>query len=474
MKKIYTCLVILFVIIITSKDKTIAETLRKSETGFLSSLPEVKKIKMNNDVNLLYIKDDLPVTTIYASISYGKMNETAVNAGTADVLSKTLTMAGSAAYPGNTINQKLEAIGGEIHISTGWETIGIEIKVLSKYNNIAFNILGDILKNPIFNDTEINSAKKLIIEKIKRDLDEPDETGVLKLREIIFGGSGYGTVPTEKSIKGIDSGALRSLWKRYATGGNITIAISSSEKENVIVSLAEKELSGIGKGNKEYYIVDKEKVLSDLKASVGVIYLIPLEIEQATIYIGTFAPDVKDNGNYALYLMNYVLGGGSFNSRLMNEIRVKRGLAYSVYSLVRNRRNAGVFISFAQTKNESAAEVLSLMNENIKKMYNEPVSQDELNWAKESIKNSFVFRFNEINDLLGNFLEIEYNDLEADYYKKYLDNINKVTSDEIVVESRKMFSQGLITVVVGSRKLEKELSSHGKVVICEQGKFDGK
>ncbi len=474
MKNISTAFLFLFLIILFSLNTGVGEPVKKIGEDFLSGLPEVKKHKMENDVNLLYIKDDLPVTVIYASISYGKMHETKTNAGISDVLNKTLTMAGSAAYPGNTINQKLESIGGEIHISTGWETIGIEIKVLSKYNNLAFNILGDILKNPVFEDAEIKSAKKLVIEKIKRNMDEPDETGVLKLREIIFGGAGYGSVPTQKSIEGIDAAALKTLWNRFATGGNVTIAISSSEDDGRIIALAEKELSGIVKGNKEYYTADKEKILSALKSSSGIIYLIPLEIEQATIYTGTYAPELKYNGNYALYLMNYVLGGGSFNSRLMNEIRVKRGLAYSVYSLVRNRRNAGVFISFAQTKNESASEVLSLMNENIKKMYNEPVSNEELNWAKESVKNSYVFNFNNINDLLGNFLEIEYNDLDAGYYKNYLDNINKVTSSEIVDESLKMFSQGIVTVVVGSRKLEKELSLHGKVVICEQAGFDGK
>jgi len=468
MKKISISLAILSLIILFSWNKTVAEPLKSIESDFLSALPEVKKYKMKNDVNILYIKNDLPITVIYASISFGKMYESGANAGIAEVLNKTLTISGTAAYPGNSLNQKLEAIGGEIHISAGWETLGIEIKVLSKYSDLAFNILGDLLKNPVFEDAGVKSARQLVIEKMKRDMDEPEEIGVLKLREIIFGGAGYGAVPTEKSISGIDPGSLKQLWKRFATGGNVTIAVSSSNDEGKIISLAEKELREIAKGNKEYYEVNKDKILSDLKSTSGIIYLIPLELEQATIYTGTFAPDIKYNGNYALYMMNYILGGGSFSSRLMNEIRVKRGLAYSVYSLVRNRRNAGVFISFVQTKNESVHEVFSLMHENIKKMYSEPITDEELEWAKKSVKNSYVFRFNNIEDLLGNFLEIEYNDLDADYYRNYLENINKVTSAEVVEESRKMFSQGIVTVVVGSRKLEKELSAYGKVVICDQ------
>jgi len=467
MKNIYTGLAIFLLIAVFSKGNTSAEQLKSIESAFVASLPEVQKYKMKNDINLLYLEDELPVTVIYASISFGKMYETSSDAGISEVLNKALSIGGTASYPGNTLYQKLEAIGGEIHISTGWETIGIEIKVLSKYSNLAFNILGDILKNPVFEEAGVVSAKKLVLEKIKRDKDEPDETGVLKLRELIFEGSGYGAVPSEKSIGSINASGLKTLWSRYATGGNISIAVSSSEKNSEVIAFAEKELSGIAKGNREFYTVNNEKILSGLESLSGNIYLIPAELEQATIYTGTFAPEIKYEGNYALYMMNYILGGGSFSSRLMNEIRVKRGLAYSVYSLVRNRRSAGLFISFVQTRNESAAEVLSILQDNIKQMSNEPVTADELQWAKESVKNSYVFRFNTISDLLGNFLEIEYNDLDSDYFKTYLASINRVTADDIVNESRKMFGQGLVTVVVGSRKLEKDLSAFGKVIICE-------
>ncbi len=467
MKKIYTGLAIFSLVALLSFDETAAEPVKSIESTFISSLPVVAKHKMKNDITLLYLEDDLPVTVIYASISFGKMYETAVNAGIADVLSKTLSIAGTASYPGNSMYQQLESIGGEINISTGWETIGIEIKVLSKYSNLAFNILGDILKNPVFEEAGVTSAKKLFIEKIKRDKDKPDETGVLKLREIIFRGSGYGAVPTETSIGAIDPVSLKNVWDQFASGSNITVAVSSSKSGNEVITLAEKEFSAVVKGKKKFYTVDKDKIISDLKSVSGNIYLIPAELEQATIYTGTLAPEIKYNGNYALYMMNYILGGGSFSSRLMNEIRVKRGLAYSVYSLVRNRRNTGVFISFVQTRNESAAEALSLIHNNIKLISEEPVTAEELQWAKESVKNSYVFRFNTINDLLGNFLEVEYNDLDDNYYKNYLNNINKVTADDIVNEGKKMFSQGLVTVVVGDRKLEKDLSRFGKVIIIE-------
>ncbi len=468
MKKILSIYTVLLSVLLFSPDLSVAETGKSFSSDFLSSLPEVKKNRMKNEINFYYLENDLPVTVIYVSISFGKLYENSSNAGITEVLNKALTIGGSAAYPGNKLNEELESVGGQIQISAGWENIGIEIKVLSKYSSLAFKILGDILKNPVFDEAGVKLSKKLVIEKVRRDMDEPEEAGVLKLREIIFGGSGYGSVPTEKSIGGVDTEILKELWKKFVTGGNINIAVSSSIGEREIITLAGSELSEIVSGKRQYYSVDREKVLADIKSSSGVIYLIPSELEQATIYTGTLAPDIKYSGDYALYIVNYILGGGSFNSRLMNEIRVKRGLAYSVYSLIRNRRNTGVFISFAQTKNESVTEVLSLIRDNINKMCNEPVTKEELEWAKESIKNSYVFKFNNIDDLLANFFEIEYNDLDTEYFKNYLDNINSVTQLDVTGESSKIFKQGLVTVVVGSRKLEKELSMMGKVVVCDR------
>jgi len=328
-------------------------------------------------------------------------------------------------------------------------------------------MLSSILKNPIFEDEGVASAKKLVLAKIMRSMDRPDELGALRLREIIFGASGYGAAPSAGSIESITPKSLKQIWNKFATGSNITVAVSSSIDENTIVSLAEKELADIEKGNKETYAVNKDKIIDSIKSSKGKIYLIPMDLEQATIYTGTLAPDIKYDGNYALYTMNYILGGGSFNSRLMNDIRVKRGLAYSVYSLVRNRRNTGVFMGFVQTRNESAVEALSLINSNITKMCTEPVSNDELGWAKESIKNSYIFRFDTTQDILSNYLDLEYNELNSDYYKNYINYINNVTASKITEESKKLFNYGLVTVVVGNINLKEELSSLGEVVILK-------
>ncbi len=124
-------------------------------------------------------------------------------------------------------------------------------------------------------------------------------------------------------------------------------------------------------------------------------------------------------------------------------------------------------MTFVQTRNESAGEAISLTADNIKRMYSDSVTDTELNHAKRAVNNSFIFRFNSTGSIVSHYLDIDYNALDPDYYRNYLGNINKVTADDIKREGQILFAPGLVTVVAGSRDLEKILKKYGQVVICE-------
>lgn len=433
----------------------------------LEGLPEVTTFELPSKLKLLTIKDELPRSVIICTIGFGKMYEDSANAGISELMAKEISIAGTKKYQGNDLSSRLEAAGGSIGITAGWENITVEINVLARDTELAFDILGDILLNPVFSDEALNYSKSLVMENFRREMDDPSNAGFTKVREIIFNGKGYGSTLSGKSIGQVKTGDLDILWKRITAGGNICIAVSSSVEGGKLKSIAEARLSAVKTGDREYYTAENDTLLRELNSKSRNIYLLPKELEQATIITGTIAPEIKYDGNYSLFLMNYILGGGSFNSRLMNEIRVKRGLAYSVFSLVRNRYRTGVFMSFAQTRNEEVTNVISLMQSNINKMSEEEVTAEELAWARESVTNSYVFNFARTSDILDNYLQIEYNNLDREYYRDYLKNISKVTPGDIKRESGLLFRNGIVTVVVGSRKLEESLKKYGNVVIVE-------
>ncbi len=436
-------------------------------SGMNFSLPEVKKAETGSGVKLFYIKDELPKTVIYVSVGYGRIYENSQNAGTGDILAGTLKHSGSKKYPGQKLYSVLENIGGEISISSGWENTYISIEVLSKYTDLAYDILKDLLQNPLLSEESLAFSKKSMKDKLKRNLDDPEYRAFLKVREIIYGGSGYGAVMTDRSIEDVKVENLKSVWKRYFVSGNMNIAVSSSEGfesvEKGISSATEK----VPSGPRTYYTVDNKNIKENIERSRGKIYLIPMKLKQATIVKGTVAPDNRYEGRYALDVMNYILGGGSFTSRLMSEVRVKRGYAYSVFSLVRNRYKTGIFLSFAQTRNSNVGDVLKLFDDIFRDMYTAGVSDSEVKRAVDSIKNSYVFSFVKTSQIVSNFLELEYNGFDETYFNRYLKGISEVSGGNVAEECRKLLSGGTITVIAGDESLKAELSKLGDVVVVK-------
>ncbi len=428
-------------------------------------LPPVTASVMDNGLKIFYIKDELPQLTIVASIGYGKLYETRETAGTAELIAQNLLVAGSRAYPGQKLHAFIESIGGKISIDSSWENTLISVRVLKRFAREAFEVIADLMANPNFNQGDFDTARSLVIEEIKRNYDDPANIAFEKTREIIFDGGGYGVVLKEDHVRKYTLDDVRNAWQKYCCAKNILMGISTSISFDEVKKYAHASFSPLVPGQKIEYAVDHEKAGKTIESARKKIFLYVRDIPQATIVAGTIAPRIADDAQYALSVMNYILGGGSFNSRLMYEIRVKRGLAYSVQSLLRARSKTGVFLAFAQTQNESAATVLSLFQENFSTIAREKITAQELQWSQDSINNSFVFNFDTPSNILGNYIDIAYNNLPDNYFQEYLKQINMVTDEDVLRETGKLFAKGFVFVIVGKESLKEKLSGFGEVVL---------
>jgi zinc protease len=260
---------------------------------------------------------------------------------------------------------------------------------------------------------------------------------------------------------------LKKYWKTFMQGENIVVGVSSSTGYKETAALVRKYLSGVKKGRRMKYRADFEKLKNSVKGKSTNIYLIKKDIPQSTVIFGTIAPDIHYSGNYSLALLNYILGGGSFNSRLLREIRVKKGYAYVAHSTIRNRGGSGIFLAYTQTKNINVDKVIPIMTDNIKKMVTTPVEKSELEWAKNAYFNSYIFRFDTPADIISNYLSLAYYDLPEDYYGRYLSNIGKVWAGDIQNEGMKLFGNGLVKLVVGPEALKNTLARFGNVVVID-------
>jgi zinc protease len=176
------------------------------------------------------------------------------------------------------------------------------------------------------------------------------------------------------------------------------------------------------------------------------------ELTQANIIMGHEGVTRGNPDYYAIQVMNNILGGGGFTSRVVDSIRNERGLAYSVYTYFSADKSHGTFQFVMQTKNDSAREAMRIAREEIERIRREPVSEQELNDAKDYLTGSFPLRL-DTNRKVANFLaQVEFFQLGLDYPERYGDFIRKVTRDDVFrVAGRYLQPEKLITVVVGDQ-----------------------
>ncbi|MBN1533996.1 MAG: insulinase family protein [Spirochaetes bacterium] len=430
-------------------------------------LPPVRTLQTSCGAKVFFVGDELPQLTIVASVGYGRLHENSESAGLCDLLARTISLGGSKRYPGMKLHERVDSIGGMLSVSSSFERTVISLSVLPRFREEAFSIVSSLLTEPNLDEEYLLMARSLVADEIRRRYDNPSNIAFDRTMGIIFEGKGYGAIPTVEKMNSFTLKMVRDAWTKYFGARNMLIGVSSSIPYEQIRKDCERHFSSLAPGEKMDYSVDAASVAATVRRNSRKIFLFPKDIPQATIVVGTLAPDIRDDRCYPLALMNFVLGEGSFNSRLMREIRVKRGMAYAVSSVIRFRRNTGVFLAYAQTKIENVAMVLPLLKGNITGMGRDRLPRQDIGWAKRSISNSYIFRFETPMDILGNYLEREYCGLPEDYYERYLSRINDVTDGDVMRESERLFRGGLVTCVVGREDLRETLKDQGEVVLLK-------
>ena len=187
-----------------------------------------------------------------------------------------------------------------------------------------------------------------------------------------------------------------------------------------------------------------------------VIRKIDKNITQANIEIGNIGISRENPDFYSVIIMNYILGGGGFSSRLMDNIRDNKGLAYDVHSAFSAQKEPGAFSVSIKTKNESASEVIAETLKEIRRIQAEPVSDKELEDAKSYLTGSFPLRMDTYEKIAGMLTAIEIYDLGLDYPQKYPALINKVTREDVKrVAQKYLHPDNLVIVVVANLEKSK-------------------
>jgi predicted Zn-dependent peptidase len=373
-------------------------------------------------------------------LTRGSRDETAERSGIAHFVEHML-FKGTASRTAEDIAQQIDSIGGQLDAFTAKEYASYYIKVLDEHLPIAIDILSDIVRNPAFGPDDIEREKKVVVEEIKMVEDTPDDL----VHEIFTQGFwenhplGRPILGTRETVESFTADLLRDYFRKTYTPRNLIIsAVGNLEHARVRELVAEKF------GSLEPL---DAPVQDDVPRVVPKTVIRNKELEQSHVCVGVSSYPQNHNDRYSSYVLNTLLGG-SMSSRLFQNVREKRGLAYAVFSGLSAYRDAGSFTIYAGCANEAVGEVIDLVVEELRTVKTAAVPDAELQRSKDHLKGSLMLSLENTASRMSHLARQEiYFDRQFGL-DETLQGIERVTAADVQRVANDLFRNGSLAATV--------------------------
>ncbi len=412
-------------------------------------IPEVERVTLANGMQLFLLEDhELPLINISARIRTGSIYEPADKIGLASITGSVMRTGGTASKTGDEIDELLEQIAASVETGIGLNSGYASMSVLKGDIDTGLAILADVLMHPEFREDKIQLAKILHRSSIARRNDNVMAIAGREFDKLIYGPDSVYARHTEyATIENISRDDLVAFHKKFYCPNNIMLAVCGDFDTDEIIKKIEEAFEGWEKT--DIQLPETPEVRYEFRPTVNVIR--KDDVNQSNIYLGHIGGLRSDPDYFALILMNRVLGSG-FSSRLFKNIRSREGLAYSVFGIYSaNYTFPGVFYVGCQTKSESTVYAIRAMVEEVRKMTESEVTDEELAIARESYLNSFVFNFDTKGEIVNRLMVYEYFGYPADFLQKTKQNIEKVTKADILRVAKKHLKPDMVQILAVGR-----------------------
>jgi len=391
--------------------------------------PQVQRARLSNGIEV-YLKEDqdLPLIELTALIGGGSIFDPAEKTGLSQLFAESLATGGAGDYTPRQFEEKLANMAVDMSVNSDTYAYTLGMSLHQRDLRESFALLALLLRQPRFDAERVDLACKRLIEGVRRQNDNPDALASRLMAKAIYEDHPLGRSASQLSLKNIDRDDLLALHRTYFQPQNMSIAVSGAIDLNELTRLFEEFLGSWP--NAEMPDLTPPKLVK--KPQKGEVFVAVKDIPQTTIMLGQPGIEKNNPDAMALRVANFILGGGGFNSRMMREIRSNRGLAYSVYSYFKvGYRLPELFMASCETACSSTLEVISLMRAQMHELIDNPVSEEELRVAKESLINSFVFAFNDSHSIVTRQQRLDFYTYPADYLQTYREKISAVTAADV-------------------------------------------
>ncbi|MEO5359695.1 MAG: insulinase family protein [Nitrospirota bacterium] len=392
---------------------------------------DMRRVVMPNGLVVLYAqRHNLPVVRMSLLINASKLDEPTRLAGLANLTAQMLTE-GTKKRTSKEIHEEIEFTGASIEATLTSDYTAIGLSVLRKDLHAMFEILADCVLNPAFTEAELRQKKELVKGGIMHKEESPAYTANKTFLSEVFGKFPYGRV-SEGAPETIDMIKRDDLVNfhsdLYVPSGSI-LSVAGDISYEELMALIDQYLSErAGWSNKPV----KKRAAAELPKHIAKkAVLINRDTQQANIILGG-AGIKRDNPDfYSVAVMNYILGGGGFASRMVKSIRDNLGLAYDIHSHFASFKYAGDFQVVIQTKNEFTNVAVEEILKQIKNMKEGVVTDEELSGAKAYLTGSFPRKLDTMDKISMFMAQVEFYGLGTDFDKKYPGIINAITKEDV-------------------------------------------
>lgn len=376
-----------------------------------------------------YVQEDhsLPLFNISATIHFGGLYVPKDKLGLDSMMNETLIKGGTKTREGSEIEDRINFIGGMLSFRTGERTSTLSLSVLSEDLGEGLELFFDVLRNPEFRQEPLDLAKASLIQQLRQANDQPSGVLSREYERLIYGDHPLTGQPTQTTYEGITSANLKAIHAQYFFPKNIILAAAGDFNRSELMAKIDKLTAGWE--NKSFDIPSFSKTFPQPEPGV---YFIQKDINQGYISLGHLGLEDTNPDYFAVQVMNFILGGGSFTSRITTKVRSDEGLSYNQGSRFRYRWGyPGTFSGYVQTKSSTVGYAISLIQDEFNRIRREPVSDDEMDTAINYYLESFSNVFESPQSTMSTFAELEMEGKPMDYYKTYRDKIKAVTKSKV-------------------------------------------
>jgi zinc protease len=421
-----------------------------------------KRIQLKNGVVIFLAEDhELPFINGFIEMKGGSRNEPAAKAGMVELYGATWRTSGTTTQDGDKLDDILEAKAAKVETGGDLDSTSVDWSCLKQDEDQVFGIVLDLLQHPAFNEDKLKLAQQQMATGIVRRNDSASGIASREAARLVYGlTSPYARDPEIATVMSVTLDDLKAWHQRTVIPNGMIIGVSGDFDSTAMEKTLRAAFDTLPEGTP---LVDPKESFPGPKP--GVYFVEKADVNQSNIRIVGLGTERSNPDYYALSIMNEVFSGG-FGSRLFQDVRTKRGLAYSVGGAYgASYDHPGQFYVGASTKSATTVATAQAILDEIKDLKTQPFTEEELKRAKDQVLNSFIFSYDSVDKILTEQAKLEFYGYPLDYLDKYRAAVEKVTTADLNRVANKYIdpSKLAILVVGNSSEFGTPLSTLGPV-----------